>query len=71
VHPSSATLLPTAQFTPDMISILTGCHSLIVLDKLILGDPVEKIFFEQSEWDYQNKCVSFYSGMGDYGIVVF
>jgi hypothetical protein len=35
-----------------MVSVLTGCHSLIVLDKQLLGDPIEKLFFEQTDWDY-------------------
>lgn len=34
--------------------ILAGCHSLIRLDGEILGDPVEKIFFENSHFKLSN-----------------
>jgi manganese-transporting P-type ATPase len=52
VDPCSNSLLPSSQFTADMVSVLTGCHSLIVLDKQLLGDPIEKLFFEQTDWYY-------------------
>ncbi len=30
------------------LSVLSGCHSLITHEKKLLGDPIEKLFFEKA-----------------------
>ena len=40
------------EISRDTISIFAGCHSLIVSDKKLMGDPLEKIFFEKTNWKY-------------------
>lgn len=51
-------LLNHKDFTPEIVCVLTGCHSLILHEKKIIGDPIERIYFENEEWDYKNKLAS-------------
>ncbi len=39
-------MLDFKNFTPEITSILTGCHSLILHEKKILGDPMERLMFD-------------------------
>ncbi|KAL4433179.1 hypothetical protein ABPG74_010874 [Tetrahymena malaccensis] len=34
--------------------VLAGCHSLLQTDKKLQGDPIETLFFEESEWTYNS-----------------
>lgn len=38
----------------DLASVLAGCHSLIFVDKKLVGDPIETLFFNASQWDYSS-----------------
>lgn len=34
--------------------VLAGCHSLVYVDKKLLGDPIEMLFFKNNHWDYSS-----------------
>jgi hypothetical protein len=34
--------------------VLAGCHSLIYVDKKLIGDPIETLFFQGSHWEYSS-----------------
>lgn len=34
--------------------VLAGCHSLIYVDKKLVGDPIETLFFQGSHWEYSS-----------------
>lgn len=36
-------------------AILAGCHSLITVDQKLSGDPIELMFFEETDWEYSSK----------------
>eukprot|EP01132_Coremiostelium_polycephalum_P002271 gene2271-2796_t len=47
---NSPLLMPTS--LPEMISyILAGCHSLVVLDQKLVGDPMETAAFKSIPWN--------------------
>jgi P-type E1-E2 ATPase len=41
--------------THENCVILSGCHSLISIDKELSGDPIELIFFNETNWAYSSK----------------
>ena len=38
----------------DVQTILAGCHSLVYVDKKLLGDPIEMLFFKSNSYDYSS-----------------
>ena len=47
--------LDVKSFTSNIISVLTGCHSLIFHNHKILGDPLEKLYIDEEKWTYTLK----------------
>ena len=38
----------------EVQTVLAGCHSLVYVDKKLLGDPIEMLFFKNIHWDYSS-----------------
>lgn len=43
-----------SEFDDNSVSVLAGCHSLIHVGKKIEGDPIEILFFNNSDFSYSS-----------------
>merc|ERR1719238_1335653 len=47
-------LTPVLTASPDVSAVLAGCHSLIEVDKELIGNPIELTAFQALEYTWNN-----------------
>jgi cation-transporting ATPase 13A1 len=47
---------------PQIGMVLGGCHTVVVHDNELMGDPIEKLFFDNTGWKYNQSMRTSYNG---------
>eukprot|EP00210_Caulerpa_lentillifera_P008560 g8165.t1 len=54
VGPGSMELIPVKQLPLEISRVLASCHSLTVVNRQLMGDPLERAAFEAIGWSYRS-----------------
>jgi len=48
-------MLKYDELDENIVSVLAGCHSLTHVEKKLTGDPIETLFFDHNNWEFNSQ----------------